>query len=536
MKGMVVAPQPQAVEGGVQVLKEGGNAVDAAVVTAFLQGVVSPLSCGVGGFGQMLVYVDGEKKVIDFHAKAGSKVTPDMWKDIVQGERRDDLVYLLEGDVNEIGYHSIMIPGTVLGLHEALTRYGTLSWKEAIQPAIRLASEGWMVTRVLGRPATPPIRVGSLDKLAYSPDGRRIYLRNGTPIKAGEFIVNKDLAETMTKIAEGGPDIFYSGELAETMIDDIDRHGGFLTLKDLNTYRVNMYEPFTTPYRGYTVASIDFPGGGLTNIELLNILEGYPLNEYDWSGMGSDIAEYIHILAMAMRAAEADRVTYGADPAFVDVPRELFLSKDNAAKWRTRIDSGEKIIVPKWQPEESPSTTHLTVIDRDGNAVSLTHTLASGSGVITKGLGFIYNNSMQKCTPFPGHPNSIAPGKSRLTQMSPTIVLENDEPYMALGAPGGGKISSAIVQTIINVIDHSMSIFEAVAAPRIHCIHTNIIDVSARIPNYICRELEQMGDVIVKHPTSYGPFADVHAILVDKMRDRLCGGSDPRSGGCVLSE
>jgi gamma-glutamyltranspeptidase/glutathione hydrolase len=239
---------------------------------------------------------------------------------------------------------------------------------------------------------------------------------------------------------------------------------------------------------------------------------------------------------MAMRAAEADRVTYGADPAFVEVPRELFLSKDNAANWRTRIDSGEKIIVPKWQPEESPSTTHLTVMDRDGNAVSLTHTLASGSGVITPGLGFVYNNSMQKCTPFPGHPNSIAPGKSRLTQMAPTMILENDEPCMALGAPGGGKICSAIVQTIINVLDHSMSVFEAVAAPRIHCIHTNIIDVSARIPNYICRELEQMGEVIVKHPTSYGPFADVHAILVDKTRDRLCGGSDPRSGGCVLSE
>jgi gamma-glutamyltranspeptidase/glutathione hydrolase len=536
MKGMVVAPQPQAVEGGVQVLKEGGNAVDAAVVAAFLQGVVSPLSCGVGGFGQMLVNMDGEKKVIDFHAKAGSKVTPDMWKDIVQAERRDDMVYLLEGDVNEIGYQSIMVPGTVLGLHEALTRYGTLNWKEAIQPAIRLASEGWMVTRVLGRPAVPPIRVGSLDKLAFSPDGRRIYLRNGAPYKAGEFIVNKDLAKTMSMIAGGGTDIFYNGDLAEKMIDDIDRHGGFLTLQDLNDYRVNVYEPFTATYRGYTVASIDFPGGGLTNLELLNILEGYNLNEYDWPGMGSDIAEYIHLMAMAMRAAEADRVTYGADPAFVDVPRELFISKVNAAKWRKRIDSGEKIIVPKWQPRESPSTTHLTVMDRDGNAVSLTHTLASGSGAITPGLGFIYNNSMQKCTPFPGLPNSIAPGKSRLTQMSPTMVLENDEPYMVLGAPGGGKICSAIVQTIINVVDHSMSIFEAVAAPRIHCIHTNIIDVSARIPNYICRELEQMGEVIVKHPISYGPFGTVHAILVDKMRDRLCGGSDPRSGGCVLSE
>jgi gamma-glutamyltranspeptidase/glutathione hydrolase len=536
MKGMVVAPQPQAVEGGVHVLKEGGNAVDAAVVTAFLQGVVSPLSCGIGGFGQMLVYMDGEKKVIDFHAKAGSKVTPDMWKDIVEAERRDDMVYLIEGDVNEIGYQSIMIPGTVLGLHEALTRYGTLSWKEAIQPAIRLASEGWMVTRVLGRPAVPPIREGSLDKLAYSPDGRRIYLRNGTPLKPGEFIVNKDLAETMTTLAEGGPDIFYRGELAEKMIDDIDRHGGFVTLKDLNDYSVNIYEPISTTYRGYTVSSIDFPGGGLTNIELLNILEGYDLNEFDWSGMGSDIAEYIRLLAMAMRAAEVDRVTHGADPAFVDVPRELFTSKVNAAEWRKRIDSGERIIVPKWQPEEGPSTTHLTAMDRDGNAVSLTHTLASGSGVITPGLGFIYNNSMQKCTPFPGRPNSIAPGKSRLTQMSPTMVLEDDELYMVLGAPGGGKICSAIVQTIINVLDHSMSIFEAVAAPRIHCIHTNIIDVSARIPNYICKELEQMGEVIVKHPTSYGPFANVHAILVDKMRDRLRGGSDPRSGGCTLSE
>jgi gamma-glutamyltranspeptidase/glutathione hydrolase len=536
MKGMVVAPQPHAVEGGVHVLQAGGNAVDAAVVAAFLQGVVSPLSCGIGGFGQMLLYQGGETTVIDFHAKAGSKVTPDMWMDIVQAEHRDDLVYQLAGDMNEIGYQSIMVPGTVLGLYEALTRYGTLRWQDAIQPAIQLARDGWMVTQVLGSPAVPPNRVGSLDKLAYSPDGRRIYLRNGTPPKVGDFIVNKDLADTLTKIAEGGPDFFYRGALAEAMIDDIERHEGFLTLKDLDAYRVTTYEPFTTTYRGYTVASIDFPGGGLTNLQLLNLLEGYALQKYDWPGMGSDIAAYIRLLAMAMRAAEVDRVTYGGDPAFIEVPRERFLAKANAARWRTRIDAGERIIVPKWQPDDGPSTTHLTVMDRKGNAVSLTHTLASGSGVITPGLGFIYNNSMQKCTPFPGHPNSIAPGKSRLTQMAPTLVLKNDEPYLVLGAPGGGMICGAIVQTILNVIDHAMGVFEAVAAPRIHSLHTDIIDVSARIPQYICRELEQMGEVVVKHPASYGPFASVQAILVDAKRGRLCGGSDPRSGGCVLSE
>ena len=536
MKGMVVAPQPQAVEGGVQVLQAGGNAVDAAVVAAFLQGVVSPLSCGIGGFGQMLIYLEGETMVLDFHAKAGSKVTPDMWKDLVQEEHRDDLVYLLEGDVNEIGYQSIMVPGTVLGLYEALTRYGTWRWRDALRSAIQLARDGWLVTQPLGGPAVPPNRVGSLDKLAYSPDGCRIYLRNGLPPRPGDLIVNTDLADTLTKIAAEGPDLFYRGALAEAMIEDLERHGGFLTLKDLDAYRVTSYQPFTTTYRDYTVASIDFPGGGLTNLELLNILEGYPLQAYDWPGMGSNIAAYIHLLAMAMRAAEVDRVTLGGDPAFVEIPRERFLSKAHAADWRRRIDGGERVVVPKWQPDDSPSTTHLTVMDRRGNAVSLTHTLAAGSGVITPGLGFIYNNSMQKCTPFPGHPNSIAPGKSRLTQMAPTMVLADDAPYLVLGAPGGGRICGAIVQTVLNVIDHEMGVFEAVAAPRIHSLHTDIIDVSARVPQYICRELEQMGEVVVKHPTSYGPFASVQAILVDAKRGRLSGGSDPRSGGCVLSE
>ena len=348
----------------------------------------------------------------------------------------------------------------------------------------------------------------------------------------GEVIVNKDYACSPRLIASGGADVFYRGEIATQMIHDVEMNGGFITSKDLEQYKPMIYSPLTTEYRGFTVASNTAPGGGITLLELLNIIEGYDINQYNWRGMGADVEEYIHLLAMTMRSAQADRSQYVGDPAFIDVPTAMLLSHDRASQWRKRIDTGERIIVPKW-PMEAPSTTHVSVVDCHGNAVSLTHTLGASSGVVTPGLGFMYNNAMINFDPVPDHPNSIAPGKSRLTQMSPTIVLKEERPYLVLGAPGGGKINSALFQTIIHMIDFDMPVFEAVAHPRIFCLHTDIIDVDARIPEHICHQLEAKGNMVVKTPGSYTAMALVQAIHIDN--DRAYGGADPRGGGIFLS-
>jgi gamma-glutamyltranspeptidase/glutathione hydrolase len=532
MKGMIVCPQPQAAERGIAILKNGGNAVDAAVATAFLQMIASPTMCGIGGFGQMHVYMahTGEETVIDFHAKAGSLVRPDMWKDIILGEVREGFGFSLRGDVNANGYTSIMVPGTIKGLFEGLTRYGTISWKEACRPAIDLASQGVVVSQE--QAIRWRTNQESFHKYLVTPEASRIYTKQGQPYDMGDVIVNKDYAHNLRLIASGGADVFYRGEIATRIIQDMETNGGFITAKDLEQYEPTIYSPLTTEYREFTVASNDSPGGGITLLELLNIIEGYEINQYNWRGMGSDVAEYIHLLAMTMRAAQADRSHYLGDPAFVDVPTAMLLSHDRATQWRQRIDNGERIIVPKW-PMESPETTHVSVVDSHGNAVSLTHTLGASSGVITPGLGFMYNNAMVNFDPVPGHPNSIAPGKSRLTQMSPTIVLKEGQPYLVLGAPGGGKIDSALFQTILHMIDFNMPVFEAVAHPRIFCLHTDIIDVDARVPAYICRQLEVKGNLVVKTPGSYTSMALVQAIHVDN--GRVYGGADPRGGGIVLS-
>ena len=534
LKGMIVCPQPQAAERGIQVLRHGGNAVDAAVATAFLQGVVDIQNCGIGGFGQMHVYMaeSGEEMILDFHGKAGSKATPDMWKDIVLSEARDGFGYVLRGDVNLHGYASVTTPGTVMGLYEGHARYGSIPWKEVVRPAIELAGRGFTVTQEQARSwrAQPDL----FETLLVTPEAKRIYTRNGAPYEEGAVIANKDYAESLRKIASEGPDVFYRGEIMARIVEDFERGGGFITARDFENYRVKAYPPLKTDYRGYVTASNDSPGGGLTILELLNILEGYDLAAYDWRGMGSDIAGYIHLLSAAMRAAEADRARYMGDPDFVDVPSKMIISKERAEEWRQRINRNEKITLPKW-PLEPETTTHLCVVDQKGNAVSLTHTLGSCSGVITRGLGFFYNNAMVNFNPVPGRPNSIAPGKSRLTQMSPSILLKDERPFMILGAPGGGKIVSAITLAVVNVIDHGMTPAEAVAHPRFFCLHSDIIDVESRVPDYICSIVEEKGNLVAKTPASYAPFASVQMIVLDHEKERVLGGSDPRTGGVVLS-
>ena len=557
--GMVVAPQQLAVEVGAQVLQNGGNAIDAAVTTAFAQGVVDRTNCGLAGFGVMHVYVaaTGEQKIIDFHGKAGSKVTPGMWEDIISQENPSGYGYTLKGNANERGYTAITTPGTVAGLYEGLTRYGSIRWEDAIQPAIELASEGFAVTQATAKAWTS------------SPESSPWTKVRDVSETGGAIIVNKAMAKTLKELAEGGPDVFYRGAIAQKIAADMKKNGGFITLRDLNDYKVTVYEPLCSTYRDYTVASNHSPGGGITVIESLNILEGY-----DLAAMEHNSPLYISSVSMAMKAAFADRVNFVGDPAFVEVPTEKLISKEAASQWREKIERREEIIIPRWQPKEPANTTHVSTIDSAGNAVALTHSLGSASGVVTPGLGFIYNNCMNCFNPVPGEVNSILPGKSRVTGMAPTIVQKDGLPIFITGAPGGTRIITGVLQSILNVIDHKMSAVEAVSAARFDC-QGPTIEAQARIPSSVCESVRLMGHDIrllqtIKPPTrsvwiaksrpdsadlairlerleelfflgflkrsfsSYGGIGLVHAIKIDRDAQIIEGGADPAGGGMAI--
>ena len=520
MKGMITAPQPLAVDVGANVLADGGNAVDAAVTAAFVQMVTTPRSCGIGGFGMMNIHTAGQEIMLDFHGKAGAKVEPAMWEDRIVRENPTGYGYALQDQVNERGYKSITTPGTVAGLYKAQTEYGTLPWREVLQPAIKVATEGfevasstaeaWKRTPV-GSETSPWVGVG---KSPYE--------------GGGELIANPDMARTFSILAEGSAEVFYQGDLAEQIAEDMERGGGFVTFEDLNRYEVTVTRPIYSDYRDYTIASNQPPGGGVTILQTLKILEGYDLAQ-----MGYLTPEYVYTVSLAMKAAWADRANLVGDAAFVDVPIEDLLSEDRAVRWRQVIDARETIMIPRWHPEESSDTTHLSVVDPWGNVVGLTHSLGSGADVITQGLGFMYNNCMNCFNPVPGQVNSIESGKSRITGMAPTLVKVGEKPYFTVGAPGGTRIVTGILHAILNVIDHRMTATEAIAGPRFDC-QSDVIVAQARIPPSVCDRVKEIGHDINRSLASYGGIASVHGIVVDPETGTLDGGADPGDSGMAM--
>ncbi len=532
MKGMVVAPQPLAVEEGVKVLRSGGNAFDAAVTAAFVQMVVDPQMCGVAGFGVAnLRAADGRHEVIDFNGTAGSRVTPDMWKDIVIEQDWTGYGYHVQGAVNDVGYGSIMTPGTVAGMAETLRRFGTISWADALAPAIRIAEEGFPVTPELWWLWNQPVpreRIAMRERLKATDASRKLYFRDDTEtLRPGELLRNPDFAQVLRRLAEAGPEDFYTGEIAARMAEDLERNGAFVTKEDLANYRVQVQTPLTTTYRGYTVHTNNLAGGGPCLAQILHILE-----HRDIASLGLNSVEYIDFVARAMQAGFHDWYTYGGDPRFVDVPVDWLLSRERAAEWFTRISNREPITVPLYP--EPASTTHITVVDAEGNCAAITHSLGSSSGVVTPGLGFTYNNIMNAANPIPGQPNSIAPGKARLTGMCPTIVLQGDEPVLVLGAPGGTRIITGVLQVLLNVIDHGLGPVEAVSAPRFDA-QSHRLDTETRIPSWVKEELGRRGFQIVPNPAAYWTFPLVQAVTRDPVTGELRGGADPRLGGAAMS-
>jgi len=538
MSGMIVAPEPIAVEEGAQVLMKGGNAIDAAVTCAFTQFVVTPQNAGLAGYGGAILQLadapngsSSHTVVLDAPSLAGSKVTPTMWEDIIIGPDPDGWGYLLKGKVNDLGYQAISTPGIVKGLATMLKRWGTISWASAIAPAIRIAEEGFMVDEVLAmgwkQRAKCPEACWFLDYIKGNTEASRIYLKSdGLPYEAGEILRNPDYARTLRHLAQHGSDDFYRGELARRMSEDLTANGSFVTAQDLAEYELREVEPLVGTYRDYTIISSSAPNGGPTLLSILNILEGYDLR-----ALGHNSPEYIYLVSMAMKGAFADRRMYLGDPEFVDVPLTWMVSNERAEEWRKRIDEGEEFTV-SFTPLEPPDTTHLSVVDQYGNCVALTHSLGMSSGVITPGLGFIYNNSMIGFYPMPGHPNSIAPRKQRTSCMSAAIVYRGDRPVLVLGSPGGSKIVTSNVQVILNVLDFGMSISDAVLAPRFHC-QGDVITCQMRIPGYVCDQVAEK-HATERMPESHGGLGRVHAIAIDPATGRLSGAADAGAAGMAL--
>ena len=467
-RGMVVTANARATEVGVKVLEAGGNAVDAAVAIGYALAVVDPCCGNIGGGGFMtLRLADGREIFLDFRETAPASASRDMYLDDTGNVLKDESL---------TGWRASGVPGTVAGLDHALARFGTMPRAEVMAPAIGLARDGF----VLARADTDILERGT-SRLGRDPEAARIFLSGeGRALKPGDRLVQPDLAATLEKVATGGPDAFYRGEIAARVEAAMRARRGTLTAADFAAYRVNETAPVSCVYRGHRLISAPPPSsGGVTICLILNILEGFDLKAMGWHS-----AAFVRTWVEAMRHAYVDRNFLFGDPAFVKVPVEKLLAKDYAAAIRERIRAegriDSKAVAPGSPPHEKPETTHYSVVDAAGNAVAVTYTINGlfGAAVVAPGTGFLLNDEMDDFTVKPGVPNlfglvqgeanAIRPGKRPLSSMSPTIVMKDGRVFLVLGSPGGSRIISIVAETIVNLIDFGMKPQEAVDAPRVH--------------------------------------------------------------------
>ena len=536
--GMVSAPQPEAVEAGLDILKAGGNAIDAAIGAALVQTAVDPQMCGIAGFGSMQVFMPERNlhTFIDFHGGAPLATTPGMWEKLILGECGDGFGFMLKDQVNEIGYRSPTTPLTIKAFDEALTRFGTMSLSALLEPAIHYCEAGFAVRPHVYNFWMQPAQFGRIERarvLKDCPAARKIYLKpDGAIYSIGDVLKNPDMGRTLRRIAKAGAQDLFEGEIARRIDADMREHGGLITLADLKAARTESAEPLWTTYRGYRVATNQPPGGGLLIVLMLNILENF-----DLAAMGHNSTDYIATVSEAMKIATVDKDARMGDPKFVDIPIAELTSKAYAKRMAGRINRGEKTLVPRMNEgaKESRDTTHVCVADNAGNIVTMTHSLGSSSGVVTDGLGFMYNNSMMVFDPRPGRAGSLAPGKARFSALSPTIVFRPDAaggaPFFVVGAPGGTTITMGNLQAILNAVDFGMSAQEAVSAPRF-CATSDTIELTNRFLRSTERELQSRGYPTLRYAYSH-MFPLVHAIrFTDAGMD---GGADPAGDGMAVA-
>ncbi len=532
-EAMIVAPQPEPAEAGADVLREGGNAVDAGIACALVQGVVDPLMCGIAGFGSCGIYMPGKKfhGYVDAHAPAPLGARPDMWEDLIESEARDGYGFILKGRVNDIGYRSICAPANLRMYYEAHREHGRLPWSRIVEPAIAWAEGGWTV-----RPHVHYWwsddgdfgRAPNHERTGFTPAARALYCRpDGTPKRVGDRVVNRDYGQTLRAIARGGADVFYTGEIARAIAEDMRRNDALLTAADLEAWKPVHNAPLWGGYRGYRVSTNQPPGGGVMLVEMLNILENFDLR-----AIGHNTPEYLRVVSEAMKRATIDKDAHVGDPRFVDVPVGRLTDKAYAAAAAEEIRRGLKAEVPRFNSgTPTKDTTHISVYDRDGNCFTMTHSLGMPSGVVTPGLGFMYNGCMGVFDPRPGRAGSIAPGKARFSSVVPSIVFKDDRPHLVIGAPGATQIAMGVLHVILNALDFDMTMVEAVSAPRFSAT-SNAIDISNRIPWRVERALQALDYKVVRSPYTFG-FAAVHAIRIHD--DGLDGGADPGHDGVVIA-
>lgn len=459
-RGMVVTNHPLASAASAEMLAAGGNAVDAAIAALFTLTVVEPMMVGIFGGGMAHIRLpDGTHTVIDGLSTAPAATGPDTYRPVSDMPGPDYLE--TEGRENAVGPRAVAAPGNLKAWCETLARFGRLPLGDVIDPAIRHASRGFAVTPYL----SSCIEECAAD-LARDAEIARLYLPGGKPAPAGHRLVQSDYAGTLRGIAREGADILYGGTLGRSVAAAIAQAGGFLTLDDLTAYRTVERAPVRGPYRGFEIVGPPPPSsGGVHVLQMLNILEGF-----DIAAMGFGSADHLHLVAEVLKIAFADRAAATADPAFVQVPVEKLISKDYAAERRASIDLGR---AQSWSAGvaagESANTTHVTVADRDGHVISTTQTINSlfGARFIVPGTGIIPNNYMYLFDPHPGKALSVQPGKRITTSQAPLIALKDGKPAFALGLPGGLRIFGSAMQAVINLIDHGMSLQEAVEAPRL---------------------------------------------------------------------
>ena len=459
-RGMVVTNHPLGSAAGAEMLAAGGNAVDAAIGALFALTVVEPMMVGIFGAGMAhLRLADGRHLVVDGYTIAPAASRPDMFRPI--SDTWPDYLRA-EGDVNLVGLLSVGVPGTLKSWAEALARWGRLDLETVMQPAIRHAEHGFRATPYLA----DAVRESAPD-LARFPESARTFLPGGAPIKAGDLIAMPDYAATLRQVAAKGPGVLYGGDLGATVADYMRRAGGIITLGDLRRYETVERAPIRGRYRGYEITGPPPPtAGGLHLVEMLNVLEGF-----DPRALGFGTAEYFHLIAEVLKIGFADRNACTGDPAFVEMPIERLISKEYAATRRAQIrpDRAGDYGVANGVAAASAHTTHVTTADSQGNVVAMTQTINNlfGSKATVPGTGMLLNNTMALFDPHPGFPASVAPGKRVTSSMAPTIVLRDGRPAWALGLPGGVRIFTSVFQTLVNLIDHGMTLQEAVEAPRI---------------------------------------------------------------------
>lgn len=528
--GIVASASPFASEAGLEILKAGGNAVDAAVATAFAIGVAEPNASGLGGEGFLVIYLpEGDRAVsIDYRSNAPKTYVTDF---------RSDAPY-------NTSWTSVGTPGTVAGLAMALEKYGTMTLAEVMAPAIRLAEEGIPVSEVLAG-----VINDNYEKILNDPAMSAVYLDNMLPPEVGYTLKNPDLAKMMRLIAEKGPDVFYRGEIADLIIAGMEAGNGYLSKEDLANYRAILRWPSRGTYRGYDIISAGPPVGGSTVIQAMQIMESF-----DLKAMGYPSAESVHVMSEALKRAYADNRAFIGDPDFDFVPLYELLSKDYARSRALEIDM--KAMTPKADIKagqfgfqkvaftgtegpsyESPSTTHISVIDKDRNMVALTQTISSffGAAVMSPGTGIVLNNELANFSKPGSKVNAPEVAKRMKTLIAPTLVLKDGSPFLTIGTPGAARIVSTVAILLSNIIDHGMTLQEAIEAPRFHVRDaSDNFEFESRFGADVLAGLAALGYPSAAKGEYDLFFGGAQGVLVDPVTGELVGGADPRRDGAAF--